>query len=197
MSTTFPKLAIALLAAATSSIVDAHCDALDGPVVRDAQAALGRGEVSLVLKWVRAQDEDAVRAAFERARVVRTQGDAARELADQFFFETLVRIHRAGEGESFDGLKPPGTTDPGIRAADEALQRGSQRGLARHLSAAVSAGLEQRFATVLERHRHAGDSLDGGRRYVEAYVDYIHFVEQVHGLVTHGAGHRHPSHAGE
>ena len=83
----------------------AHCDSLDGPVILEAKEALYRGDVAPVLKWVRPVDEGEITSAFLRTLAVRAQGDAARELADLYFFETLVRVHRAGEGAPYTGLK--------------------------------------------------------------------------------------------
>src|SRR5512134_4067274 len=73
-----------------------HCDTLDGPVIQLARQALETGNVNLVLPWVRSADEDEIRHAFEHAQAVRKLGPEARNLADTHFFETLVRIHRAG-----------------------------------------------------------------------------------------------------
>ena len=122
---------------------------------------------------------------------VRGKGDDAKALADRFFFETLVRIHRAGEGESFAGLKPASYVDPGIAAADKALLSGSVHELAKHMSAAVAESIQKRFAVAVEKKKHVADSVDAGREYVEAYVDYIHFVESVNRVVSHGASHLH------
>jgi hypothetical protein len=123
---------------------------------------------------------------------VRANSSDAKALADRYFFETLVRIHRAGEGEAFTGLKPASAVDPGIAAADKALESESPDALAQHLSTAVSEGIRKRFAVALERKKHAEESVEAGREYVEAYVDYIHFVESVNRLVSHGASHKHP-----
>jgi hypothetical protein len=122
---------------------------------------------------------------------VRVKDDAARALADQYFFEILVRIHRAGEGEAFAGLIPASSVDPGIATADKALQTGSAQDLAEHLSAAVREGIHKRFAKALERKKDAATSVEAGREYVEAYVDYIHFVEGIHRLASRGAPHTH------
>lgn len=122
---------------------------------------------------------------------VRGKGNDAKALADRFFFETLVRIHRAGEGEAFTGLKPAGEVDPGIAAADRALQSGSANELAQHMSIEVAEGIQKRFALAAERKKHVADSVEAGREYVKAYVDYIHFVESVNRLSSHGASHLH------
>ena len=168
-----------------------HCDSLEGPVIQDARLALEKNDPTAVLKWVKKDHEGEIRETFRQTMTVRVKGDDAQALADRYFFETLVRIHRAGEGEAFSGLKPASNVDPGIAAADKALQSGSVVELAKHLSAAVSAGVEKRFALALERKKHAAEGVDAGREYVEAYVDYIHFVEGVHRLVSRGAAHQH------
>lgn len=169
----------------------AHCDSLEGPVVEDARLALEKGDPTPVLKWVSEQHEGEIRVAFEQTLAVRAKGDGARDLADRYFFETLVRIHRAGEGEAFAGLKPASSVDPGIAAADKALKVGSADELAKHMSAAVSEGIRSRFAVVLERKKHAAASVEAGRAFVEAYVDYIHFVESINRLTSHGAPRTH------
>jgi hypothetical protein len=172
-------------------VASAHCDSLDGPVVQDARVALERGEPTAVLKWVRKEDEVLIRETFKETIAVRAKGSEARALADRYFFETLVRIHRAGEGEGFTGLKPGDSVDPGIAAADKALSSGSGKELAQHLAAAASDGINRRLALVLERKKHAAESVEAGREYVEAYVDFIHFVESVNHLVSAGVSHKH------
>src|SRR5512141_466404 len=103
----------------------AHCDAMDGPVVQAAQAALAKNDVGLVLRWVPSDQEAAIRAAFARTVAVRALGTDARTLADTWFFETLVRVHRAGEGAPFDGLKPAGHIEPFMVNVDRSLETGS------------------------------------------------------------------------
>jgi Family of unknown function (DUF6448) len=169
----------------------AHCDSLEGPVVKDARVALEKGDVTPVLKWVTKDHELEIRDVFRQTMAVRAKGEEAKALADMYFFETLVRIHRAGEGEAFTGLKPAGSVEPGIEAADEALRSGSAKELATHLSAEVADGIQRRFSLARERGAHAADSVDAGRQYVDAYVDYIHYVETVHRLVAQGVSHLH------
>ena len=109
---------------AAPSLLSAHCDALDGPVVKAARRALETGSPDGVLAWVRPADESAVRQAFARTLAVRKLGPEAKELADLYFFETVVRIHRAGEGAPYTGLKPAGQDiGPAIPAADRSRSR--------------------------------------------------------------------------
>ena len=173
----------------------AHCDALDGPVIKEAQLALEKGDVTPLLKWVTKEHEKDIRNAFAQTLAVRTKGKDARELADRFFFETLVRVHRAGEGAPYTGLKPAGTIAPAVAAADKALDAGSVDKLSAKIGNAVRDGIRKRFAEVVEKKRHANDSVEAGREFVEAYVQYVHFVEGIHDMVTkasaHGDGEKH------
>ena len=179
-----------LSAMAIPRLLLAHCDTLDGPVVKAAQAALERGDVAPVLKWVKAEDEREIRAAFAKTLEVRKAGPAARELADRFFFETLVRIHRQGEGVPYSGLKPAGT-DPGagIRAADRVLDGGSLDELLGSMTARLTAAIRERYGLAVERRSHAEDSVEAGREYVDAYVTFIHFVERLQEDLAQPAAH--------
>lgn len=183
----FGTLVVLMVAMGLAEAAHAHCDSLDGPVVRDARVALESGDSTIVRKWVAADQEPELLEVFEHALAVRTLGAQARDIADRLFFETLVRLHRASEGEAFTGLKPAGSTDPGLQMADAALAAGSARELVDELVAAVQETVETRFAAVREAERHSGDSVAAGRAYVSAYVEYAHLVEQLHALASHGA----------
>ena len=162
----------------------AHCDSLDGPVVKAAQQALETGNLSPVLIWVQADDEAAIRAAFEQTVVVRALSPQGRALADRYFFETVVRVHRAGEGAPYTGLKPAGRDlGPAIPAADRALDEGSLSPLITLLTTGVEAGLRRRFEEVIRaKHFQPGDVL-AGREYVRTYVEFIHYLERLYEAV--------------
>ena len=184
--------ALAMLMASASE-ARAHCDTMDGPVVAAARNALESGSLAHVLIWVRAQDEAEIRKAFAQTRAVRAQGKEARELADRWFFETVVRLHRQGEGEPFTGLKPAGTDlGPAIPAADRSLAAGSVGELERLLLHEVRDRLRERFTHAVEARRFDPADVKAGREYVAAYVALMHYVEQVHALgsdASHGDGH--------
>lgn len=161
-------------------LASAHCDTISGPVIADARAALEKGDVTPVLKWIKASDEAEVRAAFQKTLQVRSQGETAREVADRYFFETLVRVHRAGEGAPFTGLKNE-APEPVLVLADKALASGSGEELVKQITAHVSAELRQRVAAAAAARRHADDSVAAGREYVARYVELMHFIERLHG----------------
>ncbi len=180
--------AVVALGIGAARTAGAHCDTLDGPVVVDARAALAAGDVTQVLKWVQAGDEPEIRAAFGRTLAVRAAGGAALELADTWFFETLVRVHRAGEGAPYTGLKPAGAVEPGIAAADLAIESGSADSLVAALTEHLDEGVRNRFERVVAARGHAGHNVTAGRAYVAVYVDFIHYVEGLHVAMT-GSGH--------
>ena len=180
-------LAVALAIPAPAS---AHCDTLDGPVVITARAALESGKLEPVLAWVQPADEAEIRAAFASARAVRKGTKEARELADRWFFETLVRVHRAGEGAPYTGLKPAGEIEPAIAAADKVVAGGDPKQLEQMLVDTVREGLHEHLARM-KKERVPGDDLVAGRRFVAAYVPFVHWAEGVHAAATKGghAGH--------
>ena len=151
----------------------AHCDWINGPVVAAARAALAKGDVTPVLRWVPAGSEAEIRSAFVRTLAARAGGGAAREVADQWFFETLVRVHRASEGEPFTGVKGSEyTPEAGIELADHAIDSGSLE----EVEAAVRAEMRKRFAAAMEAKKHADESVGEGRHFVHAYAEFIHYV---------------------
>lgn len=174
-----------------ADVTFAHCDGLDGPVVKAAQKALETGNVSLVLIWVQKKDEGEIKKAFQKILAVRKLNPQAKELADTYFFETLVRIHRAGEGASYTGLKPAGR-DLGlaIPAADKALENGKVEPLLKLVTEAVQAGIREQFKQVMAKKKFGKDDVEAGREYVETYVQFIHYVERVYDAAKNPAeGH--------
>ncbi|HQH74522.1 MAG TPA: DUF6448 family protein, partial [bacterium] len=123
--------------------VSAHCDTLDGPVILDARKALEKKDVTPVLKWIPQEDEKTIHEAFDKTLAVRALGNEARDLADTYFFETLVRIHRQSEGAPYTGLKPAGSVDPLIAEADRSLESGSADKLETQVLDAVKQGIHE------------------------------------------------------
>jgi len=168
----------------------AHCDTMDGPVVKDAQKALASRDPSLVLRWVEPEKENEVREAFEHAVAVRTLGPEARELADRFFFETLVRIHREGEGAPYTGLKPAGVEiEPAIAASDKALETDSVEALVKMVAGEAERGIRERFTHAAEARKHMDESIERGRDYVAASVQFMHYAERLHNDAVSNVSH--------
>jgi hypothetical protein len=160
-------------------------------VVRAGQKALETGRIDPALIWVQKEGETEVIAAFEQARTVRALGPEARVLADRYFFETLVRVHRAGEGAPYTGLKPAGRDlGPAIPAADQALASGALAPLGTLLTEAVHHALHPLFQAARTKRTFDAKDIEAGRAYVKAYVEYIHFVERLY-QATRPTAHGH------
>ncbi len=184
-------IAVGILLLFSQNPANAHCDTLDGPVVKTARVALDTGDVTPILKWVKADHEAEIKEAFDRTLAVRKLGPEAKELADHYFFETLVRVHRAGEGAPYTGLKPAGEVEPPIAAADKSLETGLVDGLIGQVQHEVEVGIRERFERVIETQKHKDESVEAGREFVEAYVIYVHYVEGIHNAIGGGAAAHH------
>ncbi len=184
------------MALAFSGNASAHCDTLDGPVVKDARLALEKKDITPILKWVHSADEQKIRDAFQKTLAVRDKGAEAKELADKYFFETLVRIHRAGEGAPYTGLKPGTAVDPAVALADKALETGSVDKLVNVLTSAMAKGIRERFQHTRETLENVDKSTAAGREFVNAYVIFTHYAEGLHTIIKGKGGH-HDTEKGE
>lgn len=175
------------------SEASSHCDTMNGPVVKAAVKALESGNVNLVLVWVQKKDEAKIKKAFAKALSIRKLNSETKEFADNYFFETLVRIHRAGEGAPYNGLKPAESEpEPGIVAADNAIEKGSVDELMKSLTETIYHGVYEQFSHVLATKNYRPDDVEAGREYVKAYVVFMHYVERLHqSALSPAGGHYH------
>ncbi|MFZ2644398.1 MAG: DUF6448 family protein [Verrucomicrobiia bacterium] len=154
-------------------------DIADGPVVTAAKTALEKGDVTPTLKWVKKDREAGIREAFRKTLAVRKLGPEAKELADNYFLNTLVRIHRAGSGATCPEQKPSGTeVEAAVAKADAALISGRVQPLAKALADDMTDGIRKRFERAHAAKENADSNAEAGREYVEAYVEFIGYVER-------------------
>ncbi|MCB4756642.1 MAG: DUF6448 family protein [Elusimicrobia bacterium] len=192
--------ALTLILGVVWTPVYAHCDTLDGPVVMAAKKALDKDDVRLVLIWVQPKDEAEIKDAYQKTLAVRKLNPDARAMADLYFFETLVRLHRAGEGAPYTGLKSARRNlGPAIPAADEAVESGSIDRVRELLVDSLNDSLEDRFKEVMEKKEYKTPDVTRGREFVKAYVTFIHFVEKLYQDASepaeaHLAEHEAPAH---
>lgn len=185
---------VTLLAALKPVTVQAHCDTAEGPAVKDGRKALETGNINYALKWIPADGEAEMRDVFEKALKVRTLGPEAAELADRLFLETMVRIHRMGEGVGFTGIQAVGTQiDPVVKAADEAVALDSDTDLLPMVPEERRAELDKRFQAALAIKDFDVDDVAAARRYIAAYVNFFKYAEgedhEHHGREGHGHEH--------
>lgn len=180
---------IALLFLTNTSF--AHCDGVDGPVVISAKKAIATKNIEYVLIWVQEQYESEIKSAFEKTLTVREESPEAQELADMYFFETLVRLHRLGEGAPYTGLKPAGRDlGPAIPLADASIESESPKELYKLLTDTVHNGLHRYFENVLNHKDYELNDVKSGREFVKSYVEFVHYVEGIYNAAESSTEHR-------
>ncbi len=158
----------------------AYFDSYDGPIAKDARRALEDGDVTPVLKWVNKDAEPEVEKSFNEALQVRGMNPQVKEMSEKNFLETVVRLHLQAEGESFMGLKPMGTPpQPYVREADNAIDRGHVDNLVKQMGDQAVLGIKHRFADAFERKGKKDLSVEAGRAYVRAYIEFIRYLEEL------------------
>jgi hypothetical protein len=176
-----------------------HCDSMDGPVVLAARRALEAHDADLVLPYVKASGEAEVNDAFRRTLAAHDGNPVANELAERYFFETVVRVHRAGEGAPYTGLKPAGLGfGPVVPVAERALETGSPEELAELLVQKVRAEVLARFDRAIALGHHAGEDTAHAREYVEAALGlqvWAHTLYECAGAAPHDAHGKTHEHA--
>lgn len=170
----------------------AHCDTMDGPTVADGRLAMESNNINYALKWVQPEFEAEITDKFNLSMKVKDLGPEAKELSEQYFFSELVRVHRAGEGAPFTGLKPSGTpVDERVLAADESIAAGNLSPLANMIEKEKLPELTERFETVMALKDFDVNDVEAGREYIEAYVKFFKFAEgeedEAHGADAHAA----------
>ena len=185
----------ALLLLGAAPAAEAHCDSEGGPVATAALKALETGNVNLVLPYVPASAESELTDAFAQSRSVRGLNPEAKALSDRYFMETAVRLHRAGEGAPYTGLKPADTDfGPAIPAAEHALASGRVEPLTELLSEELAHALTERFeqaraARDVTKEPADASAVPAARKLVSAELGFIGYVEAIYLAITGGAPH--------
>lgn len=185
---------VALLFGAAGS-AQAHCDSIDGPVAKAAQKALDTGNVNLALPFAPAKAEAELKAAFAQSLKVRALGPEAKALADRAFIEATVRLHRAGEGAAYTGLKPANIDHgPAIPAAERAVATGDLKQVKAVLDDEIEQGLHARWHHAREAQKislepkNAAD-VPAARERASAELGFVTYVESLRQAAHGAAGH--------
>lgn len=177
-----------------------HCDTMDGPVVKAAKRSLKKENVNLILPWAPKSAEAEIKRAFKKTLKVRKSSKDAAKLADYWFFETVVRLHRAGEGAPYTGLKPAGLDEgPVVPKAERVIEKGNPKEVIQFLTHVIEEKLQELFKHVMAKKKYDENNVDATREYVEAMLGFILYSHKlyiylkdakVHGEEEEG-GHEH------
>lgn len=180
MKKKYLKIIIAIIAilALNMNYASAHCDHVEGPVIKAAKNAIAENNVNYILIWVQPADEVKLTKLFNEALPKIKAGDSATE---QKFYEDLVKIHRSGEGVEFDGvIKQVGAEiEPVIVAADAAIETGNLAVLHPYVikSQEFHDEVVRKYMIAMSMKNYDVNNLSAGRAYVTAYVNFMKFVE--------------------
>ena len=182
-------LSVLFILFAAPQMASAHCDSYDGPVIKDALKALEQQNVELVLKWVEPKYDKIITEKFNQTLKLQGSNEEVNEIIRTHFLETLVRLHREGEGASFTGLKPIGSMTPMVEMADNSLDKNDIDYVVNKVNNHLGEVLRERFTKAMELSKSKDNSVEQGRAYVEAYVEYTHTLEALehimHGSMSH------------
>lgn len=174
------------------TMASAHCDTMDGPTAADGQKAIQTNNVNYVLKWVKPEEEKEIKEIFDLSMKVSKLSPEAKEISEKYFFDSLIRIHRAGENAPFTGVKPAGTPiDEKVAAADKSIEIGNLSPLDNLVPEDKKPELKERFEKVMALKNFDENNIEAGREYIEAYVSFFHFAEgeeeEAHAEESHNA----------
>ena len=162
-----------------------HCDTLDGPVVKAIKIALEKGNVNYIRPWVPKKAEPEITEAFEKTLQARKQGKEAMEVADYWLYETVVRLHREGEGAPYTGLKPAGLDwGPVVPRAEKAIEKGDPKEVIDFITHTVHEELEARFNKAMSKKEYDVNNVDAAREYVQAELGFVLFSHGLYAAIT-------------
>lgn len=166
-----------------------HCDTRDGPVVKAARKALETGNPNYILIWIPQESEKELQGVFEKTLRARKAGIDAQAVADDWFFETAIRLHRAGEGAPYTGMKPAGLSEgPVVPLAEKAIETGDPKATIDLIKKTVEEELHSRFRQVMEKKKYDVDDVPAGREYIEAFIGWVVYSHHLY-MHVKGGGH--------
>ncbi len=167
----------------------AHCDTKSGPVAVDAREALANKNFETVAIWVGQEQHKELRAAFDRAMDVYQMGGKAKALAEQYFMETAVRLHRAAEGMSYTGLKPAQPLPEDIAKAEKALETGNLEPVINMMKVEMKQKMQHLLKKARMAKQNKDKSLEAGRKWADAYVKYVIYAHGLYKTIQAGPAH--------
>src|SRR5699024_4466275 len=166
-----------------------HRYSYNGSVIQDALKAMDKEDVTLKMNCIEEEYEAEIKSLFDKTIGLK-KGDAEiYGVVEKYFLETLVRVHREGEGEPYTGLKPAGSVTHVVQMADRSIEDGDVDRLLSDLDRHLRHVVAEKFEKVRELSKTKENSIAEGRAYVEAYVDYTHTLEGIEEVLMHGGHH--------
>ena len=168
-------------------ILAPYMDSMSGPLVKAAEKALEMENVKFVLPYVSSQDEEELKDAFEKTLLVRELSSDAAELADYWFFETAVRLHRKEENKSYTGIKSSGSDwGPILPKINQAIDSENPDELLNFLSNFIGEDLNGRFEEVISKKDYDPNDVEEAREYINSLSEFIKFTSKLYNYMEKG-----------
>jgi hypothetical protein len=152
--------------------------------------ALETGNLNFVMIWIPKESETELKSIFEKTLRTRKTGKEMQEVAEDWFFENAIRLHRAGEGAAYTGMKPAGLSEgPVVPRAEKAIETGDPKESIGFILKTVEDDLTHRFHHVMEKKKYDVNDVAAGREYVEAFIGWVVYSHHLYVSVTSTAGH--------
>jgi hypothetical protein len=158
--------------------------------VKAAIKALETGNLNYVLIWIPEESEKELQGIFAKTLRARKAGEDAKEVADDWFFENAIRLHRAGEGAPYTGMKPAGLSEgPVVPKAEKAIETGNPDETIDFILKTVREDLTHRFHHVMEKKTYDVNDVDAGREFIGAFIGWVVYSHHLYVSVTSAAAH--------
>ena len=161
-----------------------HCDTMDGPVVIACKKAIKMANVNYVLPFVPKTAEEELRISFNKTLRARELGEDAADVADLWFFETAVRLHREGEGASYAGLKPAG-----LDWAEKNIKNENPTETIEFLKSVLDEEMRKKFDKAMSLKNYDVDDVDAAREYTEAMLHFVLFSHHTYKNINSSEEH--------
>ena len=181
---------VAFSAFAAPAPASAHCDSYNGPVAQAALKALNANDVKLILPYVQPEAEAELTAAFKHVIEVRKSGGSSKELADRYFLETAIRLHRLGEGASFEGMTRE-AVPASIQTADKAMVSGSLDPVYEMMDQAIRKSVAEKYQAVVKAREEAAKlgTVEAYREQAEAQLMFEKFIYELYTAASQAEAH--------
>jgi hypothetical protein len=149
----------------------------EGPVIKAARRALKTGNMNYVLVWVPEESEKKLKNLFEKTFCEQRAGKDGQNIAIGWYFETVSRLHCAGERALFTCMKNAGPDESTvILKAERAIETGDEKEIAEFVPKNYEDDFRHRFRDVMEKKNYAMNNVTAGRVYVAAFIDFIRYL---------------------
>ncbi len=112
-------------------------------------------------------------------------GKDAKEVADDWFFENTIRLHRAEKEHRTPGMKPAGLSEgPVVPRAEKAIETGDPKESIGFILKTVEDDLTHRFHHVMEKKKYDVNDVAAGREFIEAFIGWVVYSHHLYMSVT-------------